>query len=88
METTRLSSKGQVILPKSVRDAHKWRPGTEFIVENTADGILLRPAKPFPPTRLEDVAGCLRYAGKPKTLSQMQAAIRAEVKARRGRGRY
>ena len=88
METTRLSSKGQVILPKSVRDAHQWRPGTEFIVENTADGVLLRPAKPFPPTRLEDVAGCLRYAGKPKTLSQMEGAIRAEVKARRGRGRY
>ena len=62
METTRLSSKGQVILPKSVRDAHQWRPGTEFIVENTADGVLLRPAKPFPPTRFEDVVGCLRYA--------------------------
>ena len=89
METTRLSSKGQVILPKSIRDAHRWRPGMEFIVENTADGVLLRQTKPLPPTRLEDVAGCLRYAGKLKTLSsQMEAAIRAEVKARRGRGRY
>jgi AbrB family looped-hinge helix DNA binding protein len=88
MESTRLSSKGQVILPKSVRDAHHWRPGTEFIVESTADGVLLRPAKPFAPTRLEDVAGCLRYAGKPKTLRQIDAAITAEVKARRGRGRY
>jgi len=47
------------------------------------DRVLLRAAKPFPPTRLEDVAGCLRYTGKPKTLSQMEAAIRAEVKARR-----
>jgi AbrB family looped-hinge helix DNA binding protein len=82
------SSKGQVVLPKSVRDAHQWRPGTEFIVENTADGVLLRSAKPFPPTRLENVVGCLRYAGKPKTLSQMETAVRAEVKGRRGRGRY
>ncbi|MGB6562381.1 MAG: AbrB/MazE/SpoVT family DNA-binding domain-containing protein [Candidatus Binataceae bacterium] len=88
MEKTRLSSKGQVILPKSVRDAHRWLPGTEFIVEDTADGVLLRSAKPLPPTRLEDVVGCLRYAGKPKTLGQMEAAIRSEVKARRGRGRY
>ncbi|HUY26205.1 MAG TPA: AbrB/MazE/SpoVT family DNA-binding domain-containing protein [Candidatus Binataceae bacterium] len=88
MESTRLSSKGQIILPKSVRDARRWRPGTEFIVEETADGVLLRPAKPFAPSRLEDVAGCLRYAGKPKTIGQMDMAIRAEVKARRGRGRY
>ncbi|MGO9267342.1 MAG: hypothetical protein ACLQBA_21100 [Candidatus Binataceae bacterium] len=50
--------------------------------------VLLLAAKPVPPTRLEDVAGCLRYAGKPKTLSQMEAAIRAELKARRDRGRY
>ena len=88
METTRLSSKGQVILPTSVRDAHRWRPGTEFIVENTADGVLLRPAKSIPQSRLEDVVGCLRYAGKPKTLDQMESAIVAEVKARRGRGRH
>ncbi len=88
MEKTRLSSKGQVILPKSVRDAHRWRPGTEFIVEDTADGVLLRSAKPFSPTRLEEVVGCLSYAGKPKTLRQMESAIRAELKARRDRGRY
>jgi AbrB family looped-hinge helix DNA binding protein len=88
MEKTRLSSKGQVILPKSVRDAHRWLSGTEFVVEDTADGALLRPAKALPPTRLEDVVGCLRYTGKPKTHGQMEAAIRSEVKARRGRGRY
>jgi AbrB family looped-hinge helix DNA binding protein len=88
METTRLSSKGQVILPKIVRDAHRWRPGTEFIVESTPDGVLLRPARPFPPARIEDVVGCLRYAGKPKTVSQMESVIGTEIKARRGRGRY
>jgi AbrB family looped-hinge helix DNA binding protein len=88
METTRLSSKGQVVLPKPIRDARRWRPGTELTVEDTADGVLLRLVKPFAPSRLEDVAGSLRYAGKPKTIRQMDAVIRAEVKARRGRGRY
>ena len=88
MEMTRLSSKGQVIQPKSIRDAHRWQPGTEFMVEDTAAGLLLRPAKPFPPTRIEDVAGCLRYTSKPKTLAQMDAAIKTAVKARRARGRY
>src|SRR3989304_3422712 len=41
METTKLSSKGQVILPRSVRDAHNWPPGTEFAVEAAGDGVLL-----------------------------------------------
>ena len=58
------------------------------MVEDTAVGILLRPAKPFRPTQIEDVAGSLRYAVKPKTLAQMDRAISSEVNARRARGRY
>jgi AbrB family looped-hinge helix DNA binding protein len=88
METTRLSSKGQVIVPKSIREAHGWLPGTEFVVEELPDGITLRPLKQFPPSRLEDVAGSLRYTGKPKTLEQMDEAIRAEVRRRHGWSRY
>ncbi len=88
MNVTKLSSKGQIVLPKTLRDAHKWRPGTEFAIEEAKDGVLLRPLRLFPPTRLEDVIGCLPYKGKPKTLSQMEKAIGEEVKARHGRGRY
>jgi AbrB family looped-hinge helix DNA binding protein len=88
METTRLSSKGQVILPKAVRDLHHWGPGTDFIVEDTAEGVLLRPVKQGRVTRLEDVAGCLKSSGPALTLEQMDAAIDAEVRARRDRGRY
>jgi len=88
MTVTKLSSKGQIVLPKTLRDAHKWRPGTEFAIEDAKDGLLLRPLRLFPPTRLEDVIGCLPYKGKPKTLSQMNKAIEAAVKERHGRGRY
>lgn len=88
METTRLSTKGQVILPKAIRNARSWPPGTEFAVEETRDGVLLRPIGQFPPTRLEDVVGCLRWTGKPKTIAQMDRAIPREVKKRRARGRY
>ncbi len=88
METTRLSSKGQVIVPKAIREAHGWQAGTEFAVEDLPDGIKLRPLKPFPASRLEDVAGSLRYTGKPKTLGEMDEAIRAEVKRRHDSGRY
>jgi len=88
MATTRVSSKGQVVLPLSVRQSRKWRAGTELIVEETREGVLLRVAKPFPPTTLEEVAGILQYKGKPKTLEEMDEAIRKAVRDRHARGRY
>lgn len=88
METTRLSSKGQIILPKSIRAAHHWNTGCEFAVEDTQDGILLRPLKPFAPTQLKDVYGCVTYTGKAKSLEDMEAGIQAAIKDRHARGRY
>ena len=52
METTRLSSKGQVIIPKAVRSAHRWEAGLDFLVIDTGDGILLKPKAPFETTVL------------------------------------
>jgi hypothetical protein len=39
------------------------------------DGILLKPKKPFPETTLDNVIGCLKYQGKPKSLEDMEDAI-------------
>jgi len=86
--TTTVSTKGQVILPKAIRQRRKWGPGTRLIVEETPDGVLLRPAPFFPPTRPEDVYGMLKYSGPPKSIEEMDAAITAEVKRRHARGRY
>ena len=88
METTKLSTKGQVILPKTIRDAHRWNPGTEFLVQEGHGGVLLRPVKVFPPARFEEVAGCLHYSGRPKTVQEMRQAVAKEVKRRHARGRY
>ena len=88
METTRLSTKGQIVLPKTIRISRAWGPGTEFTVEETGDGILLRPAVGFPVTDLDQVVGCLRSKGKSKTLAQMRAAVGREVMRRHDRGRY
>ena len=86
MDTTRLSSKGQVVLPKHIRSAHRWQPGVEFSVEDTAEGVLLRPLKPFESTRLEDVLGCAGYTGPARTIEEMDHAIPAGVKAHDDRG--
>ncbi|MEA2739369.1 MAG: hypothetical protein QOH05_2676 [Acetobacteraceae bacterium] len=88
METTRLSSKGQIILPKTVRDLHHWTPGTDFSVEDTGDGVLLRPIKTHQPTRLDDVVGSLPVKAPARTIEAMDSAIDAELRDRRDRGRY
>ena len=88
MDTTHLSSKGQIILPKAVRDSHGWAPGMAFSVEDVGDGVLLRPLKSVPPTCLDDVAGCLPVTGPARSIQEMDAAIADEMIARRDRGRY
>ncbi|MES1199828.1 MAG: AbrB/MazE/SpoVT family DNA-binding domain-containing protein [Pseudomonadota bacterium] len=79
---TKVSTKGQVILPKAVRDHRNWKPGTELVVEETKDGVLLRPARIFPETKIEDVFGCLKYDGPPISIEEMDAAITAEARRR------
>jgi AbrB family looped-hinge helix DNA binding protein len=75
MPRTRLSSKGQLIIPKEVRDRHGWRPGTELEVVDKGHVVELRPAKPFPPTRFEDVRGMLKYKGPPVSIEDMDRAV-------------
>ncbi len=86
--TTTVSTKGQVILPKAIRQRRRWEPGTRLVVEDTLDGVLLKPAPGFAPTQPEEVAGMLAFRGGPKTIEDMDAAITAEVRRRRARGRY
>jgi len=76
MLTTKLSSKGQVIIPKAIRNRHHWEPGQELQAIDTDDGILLRSASPFPETTLKDVASCLPYSGRPKSLEDMEEAVK------------
>lgn len=80
METTRLSSKGQIIIPKCLRDIYRWEPGLEFVVIDTGEGILLKPNKPFEPTTVEEVAGSLPYVGKAKTIEEMEDDLRRGVR--------
>jgi AbrB family looped-hinge helix DNA binding protein len=88
METTRLSTKGQIVLPKTIRTTRAWGPGTEFTVEETGDGILLRPTGTFSEADLDEVAGCLRSKPKSTTPAKMRTAIGHEVMRRHDRGRY
>jgi AbrB family looped-hinge helix DNA binding protein len=76
MSQTILSSKGQIIIPKPIRNAHHWKPGQRLEVIESGDGILLRAVEPFPATTLAEVTACLHYQGEPKSLTDMEEAIR------------
>ncbi|MBW1997826.1 MAG: AbrB/MazE/SpoVT family DNA-binding domain-containing protein [Deltaproteobacteria bacterium] len=80
MQKTRLSNKGQVVIPKAIRALHGWKAGLEFAIEDIGDGIKLKPLKPCKETRIEDVLGCVGYEGPRKSLKDMEAAIAKGVK--------
>jgi AbrB family looped-hinge helix DNA binding protein len=42
--TTTVSTKGQVILPKAIRELRGWGPGTKLLVQYTPEGVLLSEA--------------------------------------------
>ena len=58
--TTKLSAKGQVVIPKDVRDHLDLKPGQQFDVIETAGGVLLRPSKRNAGQSVEDVGARLR----------------------------
>ena len=86
--TTIVSTKGQVILPKAIRERRHWAAGTRLFVEDTHEGVLLKAAPRFARTRPKDVFGSLHYVGPPKTLEEMEAGIATEVRRRHARNRY
>ncbi len=84
METVALSSKGQFVLPKAIRDRHHWAAGTEFMVIDRGDAVLLKPVKPFPETSFESPDAPSVYTGQPLTLDDMDRAIAVEAGKRKG----
>jgi AbrB family looped-hinge helix DNA binding protein len=80
--TTVISTKGQVILPKAIRELRHWSTGTRLTVEDTPDGVLLKATPAFPETSIEAVFGCLKPKGPPLSLADMDAAVAKEAKRR------
>ncbi len=81
MDSIKLSSKGQVIIPKHIRSSYHWETGQELVLIDTGNGILLRPKAPFAESTLAEVAGCLPYAGTAITLDDMDKAVAQGIKA-------
>ncbi len=71
METT-LTSKGQITLPKAIRESLRLKMGDKIIFEENADGgYALRPKT----LNVKSLKGSLKYSGSVRTVEEMQRAI-------------
>jgi AbrB family looped-hinge helix DNA binding protein len=87
--TTKLSTKGQMILPAELRKKHGWQPGQVLEVHDTPEGVLLKPAPAFPRTTVDQVAGMLHRPGmRTVTIEEMNQGVLEEARRRHARGRY
>ena len=46
LATTKMSSKGQVVIPEEIRNRLKLEPGVQFIVVGEKDMVILKALKP------------------------------------------
>ena len=83
--TTRMSTKGQLVLPKAIRERRGWGAGGDFDIEERPEGVLLRPAVKETPSRMEDVFGSLGPAKRVVSVEEMNDAIGHYVRGRWGR---
>ncbi len=77
--TTRLSSKGQVVIPEPVRERMRLAPGTRFVVVGGEDAIVLKPITAPSMQEFDDILAEARRAARAAGLrpADVSAAIRA-----------
>lgn len=73
--SVRLSTKGQLVVPKEVRLRHGWSAGADLVLEDLGDHVVLRAIDSVPETSLDDLIGCAAYKGPAKTLEDMEEGI-------------
>lgn len=82
METVKLSTKGQLVIPGEIRKALHLAVGTEFVVSFVGGEIRLTPLPIFPRTTVAAAAGLLAKRGKKgKNEAKTRASISTTLKA-------
>jgi AbrB family looped-hinge helix DNA binding protein len=81
--TTVLSQKGQVVIPKRIRQARGWEPGLRLVVEPTAEGLSLRPLQATRADVAASLLGAVGYRGPRRSLTEMEAGIRQGARRQR-----
>jgi AbrB family looped-hinge helix DNA binding protein len=80
-----VTSKGQVTIPKRVRDALGITPGSKVEFDVAGGGARLKLVKTHASSRLEDGAAILDYKGPRIPVDQMHGAVAITRAAKRAR---
>lgn len=82
METTKVSTRGQVVIPKDLRESYDWKVGQKLDVIDTGEGVLLKARPASETASWNDVVGCLGHLARnkpPVTDEEMNAAVRKKA---------
>jgi AbrB family looped-hinge helix DNA binding protein len=81
---TKISAKGQIVIPKAVREELDWPPGTRLEIQKVGGAVTLQPvAKKRRRLTLEEFERRRpKYEGPPVSLEEMDEAILREARRR------
>jgi AbrB family looped-hinge helix DNA binding protein len=84
LATTRLSSKGQIVIPEEIRTRMGLKPGAQFVVMGEGDVVILKSISPPSMEEFDELIAKVREQARRAGLRQkdIAAAIRA-VRAKR-----
>jgi len=83
MATTKMSSKGQVVIPEEIRKRLGLKPGSQFIVVGNKDVVILKALSPPSMGEFDDlIAEARRQAKQAKMKRSDIAAAIAKVRGR------
>jgi AbrB family looped-hinge helix DNA binding protein len=77
MTTAKITSKGQVTIPKEIRDRLGVRPGDRLVFRPTDGGVLVQAAK----VNLLSLEGALKPQVRGVTVEDMKEAVRKRARA-------
>lgn len=85
ISTTKMTSKGQVVIPEEIREYMHLESGVKFIVMATSDSIIFKKVTPIPQKDIKHLlkasqAVAKKYKFKEKDIPDIISAVRATKK--------
>jgi AbrB family looped-hinge helix DNA binding protein len=72
--TTRLSSKGQVVIPEEIRQRLRLQPGAQFVVVGEGDVVVLKAVQPPSMRQFDEVVRAARRAARRSGMKRRDVA--------------